>query len=199
VKRVGFVLECQRQGPEEQVFTHLVKRLRPDLEPIFECLTSKRYLLPGGSKAVKQLLADKCAHVFMVWDHAPPLDKTRPSCVAECDAVRAQVAAERLDKSRVTLVCISQEMEAWLLADQTALEALLVSKNHPKRIAPIRRPERDPNPKGTLRGLFKEHLGPTRDYRDVTHAVPILQRVTDLARIERVHSFKRFKDRLQAL
>jgi len=199
VKHVGFVLECQRGGPEVQVLTHLVPRIRRDVEPLFECLGRKRYLLPQGAKAASQLLADGCAHVFIVWDHAPPLDKAKPSCVDECAAVHTVVSQEGLDRKRVTLVCISYEMEAWLLADERALTELLVSKNHPKRIAPIRYPDRDDNPKGTLRDLVKQHLGKERDYRDVSNAVQIISKVEDLTRVERVQSFKRFKDRLLAL
>jgi hypothetical protein len=41
---------------------------------------------------------------------------------------------------RTTLVCITYELEAWLLADSDALSVLLVRPNHPKRIARVRGP-----------------------------------------------------------
>jgi uncharacterized protein DUF4276 len=196
MKRLGFIVECQRDGADQQVLKHLVGRICRDVEPVFECLRSKQHLLPECGRVARRLLTtDRCEHVFVVWDHAPPLDKEKRSCVDECTAVRAALSKEGVDRKKATLVCITHELEAWLLADSDALAALLVSENHPKRITPVRYPDRDDNPKGTLRGLFREHRG--RDYLDVKHAVQIIAKIEDLARIERVQSFKHFKDRLK--
>jgi hypothetical protein len=197
MKRVGFILECQREGPEEQVFTYLVKQIRQDVEPIFECLNSKQYILPlGGATASRLLTSSKCEHVFIVWDHAPPFDKKK-SCVDECDAVQTILGEKSVDREKVTLVCISYEIEAWLLADTKALEDLLVSKNHQERISPVGAPAREKDPKSVLAGLFKKHAMPPRRYCPSSDALKILRKVENLARLERVQSFKHFRRHLE--
>lgn len=200
--RVGFMVECARDGADHKVIDHVVRRLRPDVDPVFAFLGSKRNLLTDGPSLVAGLLtSDHCARVFVVWDLIPcdlPDPRGSPCRRNERAALLAALTREGVDLSRVTLVCITYELEAWLLADGAAITAVLERPTHPiKKIKSERRPEEHPNPKKTLQKLFKEHRG--KDYLDARHAIEIVKNVTDLGKLESAPSFARFAERLRGV
>lgn len=192
-------MECARDGADHKVLDHVVRRLQGDVEPVFAFLGSKRNLLTDGAAMAAGLLAnDGCARVFIVWDLVPcdlPDEKGRPCRRREREAVQAALTREGVALSQVTLLCITHELEAWLLADGAALTAVLERPTHPiKKIRSDRSPEEHPNPKKLLQKLFKEHCG--RDYLDARHALEIVKRVEDLTKLDASPSFERLRLRL---
>jgi hypothetical protein len=91
---------------------------------------------------------------------------------------------------RVYLVCIEEELEAWLLADGRALSAVVSTPAHPVIIQDAKNPERMQNPKKRLTRIFREHL--RRPYNDRIHAEKIVNALPDLNRIKRCATFVRF-------
>lgn len=200
--RVGVIVECGRDGADHKVLASVIPRLRPDVVPEFAFLGSKRALLTDGPKLAAGLLKEgRCARVLLVWDLVPcdlPDAKGKPCRRNEREAVRATLEKEGVALDRVTLLCITHELEAWLLADGTALTGVLERPTHPiKRVKDDRDPEDHSNPKKLLQKLFKEHRG--RDYLDARHAAEIVAAVTNLAKLDAAPSFRRLREALDGL
>lgn len=53
--RIGFVLECHRDGADHKVMEHVVRALRGDLELLFQLCGSKRALFEDCGKQVEAL------------------------------------------------------------------------------------------------------------------------------------------------
>ncbi len=95
---------------------------------------------------------------------------------------------------RVSLVCIREELEAWLIADGRAVSAVLSTPAHPQNIGHVKRPETTPKPKTRLTKLFQEHVH--RIYSDRQDAVMIARALPDLARLDLISTFTRFRIRI---
>jgi hypothetical protein len=100
------------------------------------------------------------------------------------------------------LVCIQEELEAWLLADHRAVTAMLQPLKHPHavgRISRFTKPDRIRNPKARLTNIFIRELGRGRRYVDYQHAIMIAKEIHDFKRIRRSDSFKRFALKVSGL
>lgn len=200
-KKVGFVLECHRDGADHKVIEHVARTFRPDLQRVYMCAGNKGLLFERCSRIVEGLFeAERCDHVFVVWDLIPCDDEYRhagkPSCVKERQHLLGTLRTE--DQPKTVLLCITQELDSWLLADGAALAAVMSRPTHPlKAFADHKRPEDIANPKAILKQLFDEHT--KYDYDDLYHAVKIIAAVQNLAKLDRAPSFKRLREKLQSL
>lgn len=200
--RLGVIVECGRDGADHKVLARVIPRLRADVTLEFAFLGSKRALLTDGPKLTAGLLSEsRCARVILVWDLVPcdlPDARGRPCRYNERLALRDALTKEGVELARVTLLCITHELEAWLLADGAALTAVLERPTHPiKRIKDDRTPEDHPNPKKHLQQLFKKNGG--RDYLDARHAGDIIAAVTNLHKLDAAPSFQRLRRVLDEL
>lgn len=199
--KVGFVLECHRDGADHKVIDHVVGATKPELVRVYACTGSKRALFESCSKLVEVLFeVERCQRVFIVWDLKPcdPIfqDGGKPSCVKERDHLWARLREQDRNREKTVMLCITYELDNWLLADGAALTDVLRRKTHPiKDIGDHKKPEDNPDPKAFLIRLFKQHG--RGDYDDVLHAVKIISKVQNLSKLERAPSFKRLRDRLQ--
>lgn len=200
--RVGVIVECGRDGADHKVLANVIPRLRPDVVPVFAFLDSKRNLLSLGPTLAAGLLKEgRCARVLLVWDLVPcdlPDAKGKPCRRNEREAVREALEKEGVDLGRVTLLCITHELEAWLLADGAALTQVLQRPTHPiKPVQDDRRPEAHPNPKKQVGQLFKKNRG--IDYLDARHAAQVVAAVVNLHKLDAAPSFRRLRALLDAL
>lgn len=198
--KVGFVVECFRDGADHKVLQHLVAHLNPRIKTSFACAGSKRVIFEDCGRLVEGLFeAEGCERVFVVWDLVPSdhHDQGKPSCVHE----RAHILAKlrEIDRSRTILLCVTNELEAWLLADGSAIKTVVERPSHPiGRIADIKKPEQDPNPKKTLNRIFHEHRGQRFDYMDAVHAIKIIEKAS-LRKLRVAPSFARFEAKITSL
>jgi hypothetical protein len=101
-----------------------------------------------------------------------------------------------VDPSRVTQVCIQEELEAWLIADGRALTTVLSTATHPKKISHEKCAETFPNPKKHLNKLLSQSRH--RQYVDFQHAIMIVNAMPDLNRLYKLDTFLRFADKFEA-
>jgi Domain of unknown function (DUF4276) len=194
---VGFVVECGPGGADEKVLKHVISELRPDIKPRFSNSGSKRVILEDCGKLVERLFeADRCERVFVVWDLMPCNQEHHHNGKPSCEKERQHLVKKLrpVDRPRTVMLCITHELEAWLLADGKAIAAVLGSDEHPIRIADEKRPEEHLNPKRHLNKLFGKHRN--WDYIDMIHAVQIIKKVRRLSKLECAPSFARLKDKL---
>lgn len=196
--KLGLIVESGPQGAEMQVLPYLAKQIIPDVEVSPVTFRNKPDLIAKCGAAVSSLLAEGCERVLIVWDLYPAWrdDGCRPDCVEDCQAIRQSLrTAGVADDGRFVLICIREELEAWLVADGRALSTVLSRTTHPVRARDTRRPDTARNPKAKLRRLFRQHGH--GDYSDRTHAIRIARAMPDHNKIRRSQSFQRFAAKLQ--
>ncbi len=194
--KIGFIFECGPDGPDVQVCRHLVHKLDPTIEFVSSTLDNKKKLLED-SGAIAKVLLDECEKVIIVWDLYPAWREKgiKPCRHEDRLAIFQSLQAENVDFNRVFLVCIQEELEAWLLADNRAVKAMLEPLKHPHPVSRILRfpnPDRIHDPKTRLTKIFTQELGTGRRYVDYQHAIKLVREISNFAKIRRSDSFRRF-------
>jgi hypothetical protein len=191
--KVGLILECGPQGADKMVCQHLVKMLNPKIELKYTFLTNKKGLIEDCAGAASLLLSGGCDRVLIVWDLHPGWreDGEKPCRKEDREQILEKLNDEGIGDSKIFLVCIEQELEAWLLADERAICEVLSTAAHPvDYIKREKKPERLQNPKKILSGYFYEAKG--FPYSDLTHAKQIVERIPDFKRLRKCKTFARF-------
>jgi hypothetical protein len=197
--KLGLILECGPGGPDEQIYSHLVRSLAPKVNLQCETMVEKRKLVAGCGKVAARLLKDGCDRVGVVWDLYPRwrVEKEHHCMGQDRDDIFASLAEASVGPPQVELVCVQEELEAWLFADSRALVAFFSREGHPaKKITEYKAPEGLSNPKKYLRKLCERYRGRARRYNEMVDALRIFQALPDWQRIRRCPSFVRFVERV---
>lgn len=199
MSKVGFVFECGLKGADVQVCEYLAVQIRPDITPVSRTLDNKENLLRDAGKVATALLADGCERVLIVWDLRPawPDKKHKPCRRKERLAILDTIAKAGVADKPIFLVCVEQELESWLLADETKIADYLSTAEHPyTKVTRVRHPDRVPNPKAVMMNYFKDARG--WRYEDRTHAIRIVKLGdVDCRKLRRSPSFCRFEEKLK--
>ncbi len=190
--RVGMIFECGPDGADVKVCKHLVRMLDSNIEIVPVTLTNKRQLVTGCGVAAAQLLKDGCDRVVIVWDLSPSWGRDRTPCrKTDRESIKTALDTSGAAMDKVHLVCIEQELEAWLIADGRAVSAFLSRTSRPARVGDANNPEQVSNPKKWLNGKFKDN-GHSAGYKDILHAERLAKQLPDLNRIRKCTAFVRF-------
>jgi hypothetical protein len=196
--KVGFVFECGPAGADVQVCEFLARQIVPGIEPVSRTLDNKANLLKDAAKVAGALLGDGCERVLVVWDLRPAWPGPKPCRKIEREALLARLDEAGLAGEPVFLVCVEQELESWLLADEAKISAFLSTVAHPYAAKRVSKPDREPNPKSAMMSHFKTARG--WRYEDRTHAIKVLKATqTDLRKLRRSPSFQRFEAKLRMM
>ena len=192
--KIGMIFECGPNGADKQVCEYLAHRLLPgiDVDPV--TLGSKPGLLSGCGPAAANLLREGCERIIIVWDLYPSWGEEPPCRKEDCEKIQASLSKFDVPIQQVDLVCIEQELEAWLLADGRALATVLSRPTHPVKVPDRKNPDQARNPKKQLNQIFKKNLRPP--YVDRMDARKIVQALPDLKKIKRSATFVRFAVKL---
>lgn len=197
MSKVGFIFECGPLGADKQVCEYLAKQIRPEITLVSRTLDDKTNLLRDAGSVASALFEDGCERVLIVWDLRPawPDTKEKPCRKTERDAILKTVAQAGIADRPVFLVCVEQELESWLLADERKIAAFLSTPAHPVAVKRVRIPDRVPNPKSVMINHFRQSRG--RLYEDRIHAIKVLKAAdTNFRRLRRSLSFARFEEKL---
>ena len=194
--KIGFIFECGDEGPDMLVCRHLVRLLNPDTEFVPIGMDNKPNLIECCGEFAKDLLRfDECEKVVIIWDLYPKHGQEKPCRHQDREKILANLQAQGVDLNRVSLVCICQEFEAWLLADHRAVENMIAELKHPHSVGKIpkcKKPDSVNKPKTRLTKIFNQELGKHRRYIDYQDAIKIAQNITDFNKIKNSESFRRF-------
>ncbi len=194
--KIGFIFECGPEGADIDVCQNLAGRVKPGIECIPRTLDNKSNLVRECGDVASVLLQD-CKHVLIIWDLFPPWRETAPCLHQDRIDIFDSLDDAGVDQTKVSLVCIREELEAWLLADKRALQTVLSKMKHPHPLGQIKKyknPDSIPQPKTKLIQLFQKKLGATRKYVDSRDAKKIVEAIPDFTQIRRSTSFQRFHD-----
>ncbi len=189
--KVGMIFECGPDGADRKVCEHLARRLQPDIEIAPVTLGNKPKLVTECGSAAANLLATGCERIVIVWDLRPPWrsNRQKPCRREDRESILSSLTRAGVRSSRIALVCIEEELEAWLLADGRAISTVLSRPAHPVRVQDIKNPERTRKPKTHLIKVFQRN---GHSYVDRIHARMIVEALPDLTRIRRCATFVRF-------
>ena len=201
--KIGFIVECGPQGAEMEVIPFLARQLCPDIEMDVIPLDRKPRLIQQCGEMAAGLLEKGFDRILIIWDLYPAW---REAGVRPCRREDRQAVYLALEKAgvkkaqieaKIGLVCIQEELEAWLIADGRALSAVLSTEAHPVRVRHVRNPEQMKNPKKALNRRFKKYRG--RRYSDSFHAIQIVRALPDFNRLRRLETFARFCRKLECM
>lgn len=195
IGKLGLIFECDAGGPDELVFKSLVRRLSPETEVIPRPLGSKKGIYNKGTEVAKDLVElDGCDLVLIVWDLKPLWKEEDGTQAKNCKDERKMmlerltgIAASTLGKVR--LLCLTYELETWLLADDATIRAYLSKETHPCTWK-VSKPASYQDAKAQLNKVFNEFRG--RKYEDYSEAIKIASKWTSTSKLRKIPSFKRF-------
>ena len=199
MREIGFIFECGREGPDKKVCEHLVGMIDSDIKFISLGLDNKKNLISNCGKTAGILLKT-CDKVIIIWDLYPSWERKKKPCLHQDRTdIFANLEANGVSKNDVELVCIKEELEAWLIADERALKEFISDKkptHSVEKISKSKKPDSVRNPKTKLTKLFNKELGRQRKYDDYKDAEKIIKKVNDFKRLCNSESFKRFVNKL---
>lgn len=191
--KVGLILECGPQGADKAVCEYLATLLDPEIEIVSLTLNNKPGLIENCADATKNLFElEGCDRVVIIWDLYPAwrIGGERPCLIEDREQILEKLNNAEVNNTNVFLVCIKEELEAWLLSEHQAISAVLSRPTREVRISREQYPERVRNPKAALNRLFQENTG--RPYNDLIHAKQIVQNIANTNRLRRCSAFVRF-------
>jgi hypothetical protein len=195
--KVGFIFECGRDGADGQVCHHLVGRLKSGIEIDSQYMDDKKNLLKNCG-AVASLLVRSCDKVVIIWDLYPSWREKRikPCRKDDRQKIFTSLQSNNVPLNKVSLVCIEEELEAWLLADTRALRSYIATHKHPHPVGNLKnfkKPEGVKDPKTRLTKIFNQEVG--RRYIDYQDAITIAKAVPDFNHLKRSSTFRRFAEK----
>ena len=197
--RVGLIFECGRDGADGQVCRYFLEKLTPGVEIVSQYMDVKTNLLEDCG-LVASLLVNSCDKVVIIWDLYPAWREKhiKPCRKNDRQKIFSSLQSSNVPLSKVALVCIEEELEAWLLADTRAIRSFIASCKHPHRVGRLtnyKDPERVRKPKTCLNKIFNQELGAHRCYEDLRDAIRIAKAMPDFNRIRRSCTFQRFAEK----
>jgi hypothetical protein len=198
MSKIGLLVECGREGLEAIVCRRLCQLIADggemtlDLEIV--AMDNKKNLLEGCGAVAANLLKDGCDRVVILWDERPAWPKMGEPLCWHNDRIKVlqELTAAHITLDRVHLVCIEREFESWLLFDDQMLATVLSIPPHKVKVP--KHPDRQKNPKGLMTTLFRKLAGKT--YVDVQFAKQFANGLTQLNRLRKCQTFKRFEQKI---
>ena len=156
---IGIICEGGPGGEDEQVLRHLVSRILPGVTVKILTQGRKPDLVAQCGQVAKTLFDSGCNRVLIVWDIFPRWGRPdgEQQDIADIQAALAQAGLAA--RPCLYLVPIKAELEAWLLADGSALSTVLSRSAHKVNIGDTKNIEDNTDPKKRLEAIFKRHGG----------------------------------------
>jgi hypothetical protein len=192
--KLGLVLECDTGGPDELVLTCLARRLAPGITVEAVALGSKAQVFLKGPEAAAELVETSgCDLVLIVWDLKPYWEKAAAkNCEAETEELRAKLTSlKRTTAGKVRLLCLTWELETWLIADARAVRDHLSTPARKSKFK-CNSPLSKDDSWAFLDKECQKHRGKSRPYEDFREAIRIARLIPDTHKTRSIPSFKRF-------
>lgn len=204
--KVAIVCEGRLEREDAQVFEHFAQRIAPQATIKTFPLGNKLELFDKAGDAAAALFSEGYTRVLIMWDIQPRW--SRPDGEQQ-DLQDLQLSLDRAGVGNhpcLFRIAIHKELEAWLLADGSALSTLLSTPAHPVKIKDFKNADQDANPKKRLEKLFAKHnvpFGPQPmqgAYQPKLAAIRIAERIpAHFGQLGKLDSFKKFGRALTAI
>lgn len=117
--KVGFVFECQPQGPDEIIYTKVARDLCVHFEIFQENISplgNKQSVINDSALDVLTMLENGCEYVFIIWDRMPKWGGSG-RCSDHIVALSRNLIIAGIDLEKIKMCCIDEMLESWLIAD----------------------------------------------------------------------------------
>ena len=203
--KIAIVCEGRLGGEDAQVFEHFARRIEPGAAVKAFPQGTKPELFSKAGDVAKNLFATGYDKVLIIWDILPRWGSPDGEAQDRQDLQPSLVNAGVDTHPCLYKVAIHKELEAWLLADGSALSAVLSRPTHPVTIRDNKNADTEANPKKTLEKLFERHnvpFGPQPaqgSYQPKVAALRIAEQVpANFGQLGKLRSFKHFGQALTA-
>ncbi|MFZ4536351.1 hypothetical protein [Propionivibrio sp.] len=197
--KVAIVCEGRLAGEDAQVYEHFARRIVPGAAVKAFPQGTKPELFANAGDVAKTLFASGYCRVLIIWDIEPRWGKPDGELQDRQDLQVSLTNAGVDAHPCLYLVAIHKELEAWLLADGSALSAVLSRPAHPVTIKDNKKADTEANPKKKLEQLFEKHnvpFGPQPAqgaYQPKLAAVRIAEKVpANFGQLGKLKSFQQF-------
>jgi hypothetical protein len=188
--KIGIICEGGLQSEDQQVLRALAQRIVPGTQLEVHPQGNKPELFANCGSVTEALLASGYCRVLIVWDVQPRWGRPDGAQQDNQDIQRELAQHGLANHPCVFLVPIKAELEAWLLADGSALSQVLSRPAHPVRVSNTSNVESQANPKKRLGSIFQRNGKP---YVPTTHAAQIVASLkTNFGVLGKVPSFRQF-------
>lgn len=197
--KIGIVCEGRLAGEDAQVFEHFAGRIAPGAVVQAFPQGTKPELFARAGEVARVLFATGFDKVLIIWDVLPRWKRPNGEIQDRQDLRPSLVNAGVDANPCLYRVAIHKELEAWLLADGSALSAVLSRPAHPVTIKDNKQADTEANPKKKLEKLFEAHnvpFGPQPaqgTYQPKLAAIRIAEKVPHhFGQLGKLESFKQF-------
>ena len=181
------------------MFEHFARRILPSATVKAFPQGTKPELFAKAGDVAKALFATGYNKVLIIWDILPRWKRPDGEAQDRQDLLPSLVNAGVNAHPCLYLVAIHKELEAWLLADGSALSAVLSRPSHLVKIKDNKNVETEANPKKKLEKLFETHnvpFGPQPaqgSYQPKLAAIRIAEKVpAKFGQLGKLKSFNQF-------
>lgn len=197
--KIGIICEGRLGGEDAQLFEHFAKRIAPRAAVKAFPQGTKPELIAKAGDVAATLFATGYTRVLIMWDILPRWSRPGSEQEDTQDIEAALTAAGVNGHSCLFLIAIHKELEAWLLADGSALSKVLSRTAHPVVIRDNKKADQEANPKKKLEKLFELHnvpFGPQPSqgsYQPKLAALRIAEQVPpNFGQLGKLNSFQKF-------
>lgn len=203
--KIGIVCEGRLAGEDAQVFEHFARRIAPGASVKAFPQGTKPELFSKAGDIANALFATGYDKVLIMWDILPRWNKPDGETQDRQDLEPSLVNTGVHTHPCLYLVAIHKELEAWMLAEGSALSAVLSRPAHQVAIKDNKKADTEANPKKKLEKLFETHnvpFGPQPaqgSYQPKLAALRIAEKVpANFGQLGKLKSFKQFGHALTA-
>ncbi len=191
-KKIGIITEAPKDSGDQKVFAWLAEKYCQGMEVVFVGNRNKSELLNDSPAQCESLLEiDTCDKVLIIYDLKPRWDKKQKQENENFEEkLTTKLREQGIDLEKVSVVCIKQMLETWLIADENAVRNYKIKKHKLTDNEPSfnggKKQLNNPKPKNLIESYLSE-------YNPTTTALEIIKEAS-LSKVERwSESFRNFK------
>lgn len=195
-KKVGIIIEAPKDSGDQKVFAWLIEQYCKNIHVVFIGNRNKNDLFNDSPNQCENLFSiDNCDEVVIIYDLKPRFDTRSSQANANFHTnLTAKLISKGLNIQKISIICIKQMLETWLIADENAVRNYKIKKHKLTAAQPNfnggKRQINNPKPKD----LIEKYLS---EYSPTTTALDIIKQA-DLNTVgRRSSSFIEFRNFIQ--
>lgn len=130
-KKVGIIIEAPKDSGDQKVFAWLIEQYCKNINVVFIGNRNKNDLFNDSPEQCVGLFEfDNCDEVLIIYDLKPRFDtKSNRANLNFQNELTAKLQIKGLDMQKITIICIKQMLETWLIADENAVRNYKIKKH----------------------------------------------------------------------
>ncbi len=192
-KKVGIIIEAPKDSGDQKVFAWLIEQYCKNIKAIFIGNRNKFELFNDSPDQCENLfIIDNCDEVLIIYDLKPRFDtRSSQSSTDFKDSLSEKLLSKGLDMEKISIICITQMLETWLIADENAVRNYKIKKHKLSAPQPTfnggKKQLNNPKPKD----LIEDYLS---SYNPTTAALEIIKEADLNLIARRCESFVEFRN-----